>query len=116
MDLQEADRPNSSAYLKQLVEYQEELRRQHGPDTKVWSRPRLVDEKAEIDRLAVALEKAETAHYEGRNTYLKLTYILYSKINRMIQRGIGMNATNSWRWQCIMRLERMIGGGWENSS
>lgn len=65
-DLQEQHYPSSAEYLKQLVDYQEALRQEHGPDTKVWSRPQLIKSKEELDVLFDGLKAAENAHYTGK--------------------------------------------------
>lgn len=64
-DLQEQNYPSSAAYLKQLVDYQEALRQEHGPDTKVWARPQLIKSKEELNVLFEGLKSAEQAHYNG---------------------------------------------------
>lgn len=65
-DLQEQNYPGSAEYLKQLIEYQEQLRQEHGPDTKVWSRPQLIKSKKELDILFDGFKAAEKAHYQGK--------------------------------------------------
>lgn len=77
LDLQEQGYPSSADYLVQLIEYQDHLRTEHGPDTKVWNRPQLIKCKEELDRLFCSLRKAEKAHYEG-TTFLSIK--VYIKI------------------------------------
>lgn len=48
------------------MDYQEALRQEHGPDTKVWTRPQLIKSKEELDVLFDGLRTAEQAHYNGK--------------------------------------------------
>lgn len=58
--------------MRQLVDYQEALRQEHGPDTKVWCQPQLIKCKDELERVFAALRNAEAAHYEGQ--YINCKY------------------------------------------
>lgn len=65
LDLEEQGYQSSAEYLRQLVHYQEELRKEHGPDSKVCARPHLIKCKDELDLLFRSLRTAEAAHYDG---------------------------------------------------
>lgn len=56
---------SSEEFLKQLLQYQEDLIREHGPDSVVGSRPKLIDCKQQIDLLYKGLKTAEGAHFVG---------------------------------------------------
>lgn len=62
-ELEEDDYLSSATFLKQLIDFQEELREEHGLDSVVSSRPRLLTCKEIIDILCDGLKKAEDAHY-----------------------------------------------------
>ncbi|KAF2882661.1 hypothetical protein ILUMI_23525 [Ignelater luminosus] len=63
LELEEDGYTSSAEFLKQLIQYQEDMRREHGPDSVVSSRPRLLDCRKELDRLYSGLKTAEGAHY-----------------------------------------------------
>lgn len=65
MELEEDGYTSSAEFLRQLIQYQEDMRREHGPDSVVSSRPRLLDCKKELDILYKGLQTAEGAHYIG---------------------------------------------------
>lgn len=62
-ELEEDDYLSSATFLKQLIEFQEEQREEHGPDSVISSRPRLLTCKDVIDVLCNGLKIAEDAHY-----------------------------------------------------
>ncbi|KAK9704568.1 hypothetical protein QE152_g27799 [Popillia japonica] len=63
-ELEEKDLPSSAALLHQLIDYQKWLRKSHGPDSRIWARPRLVYSAEVLKTLVEGFTLAEKAHYE----------------------------------------------------
>lgn len=70
IELEEDGYVSSAAFLRQLIDFQEDLREQHGPDSIVCTRPRLMTCNETIDFLRQGLVVAEEAHYAGWLTSL----------------------------------------------
>ncbi|KAK9875854.1 hypothetical protein WA026_009641 [Henosepilachna vigintioctopunctata] len=62
-------------YIRQLITYQEYVRKLHGPDTSVWSKPRLLERMDILNQLKEGLYKAERAN-RAENTGVELTELL----------------------------------------
>lgn len=65
-ELQENGYLSSASFLQQLIDYNEFLRNESGPDTPVWCRPRLIDRKDVLTDLAETFKKAEIAHFDSK--------------------------------------------------
>lgn len=62
-ELEEQSLPSSAAFLKQIIDYQKWLRKSHGPDSRIWARPRLRNCPEILNKLVEGFKAAERAHY-----------------------------------------------------
>lgn len=65
-ELEEQSLPSSAALLKQLIDYQKWLRKSHGPDSRIWARPRLIVSPDILNILVDGFKAAEWAHYASK--------------------------------------------------
>lgn len=64
-ELEENGYLSSASFLQQLIDFHEALRNEHGPDTPVWCRPRLIEQKEVLIELAETFKIAEAAHFDS---------------------------------------------------
>ncbi|RZB40824.1 hypothetical protein BDFB_013893 [Asbolus verrucosus] len=64
-ELVESNHESTAEFIKQLLEYQEKIRKRFGPGTVIWLRPQLINSKYQLDTLTKGLTKAENAHNSG---------------------------------------------------
>nr|XP_022909221.1 uncharacterized protein LOC111420467 isoform X1 [Onthophagus taurus] len=62
IEMDELQLTNAASFLRQLINYQEEMRRSNGPESKVWSKPRIIDRSDVLTNLSNCFKAAETAH------------------------------------------------------
>ncbi|KAK9704566.1 hypothetical protein QE152_g27798 [Popillia japonica] len=62
LELEEQNLLSSLAFLHQMIDYQKYMRRTHGPNSKLWAKPRLVRSPAILKLLVEGLKAAEYAH------------------------------------------------------
>lgn len=83
-ELEESNYEESVRYLKELFELDEETRREAGPDTLTWKKPRLKDNRDAMLRLRkglIAVERAKsTGARKKKNLKYKAVFIVDSYI------------------------------------
>ncbi|XP_031339636.1 uncharacterized protein LOC116168108 [Photinus pyralis] len=88
-DLMERGLTNTEQFLRQLVQYQEELRKEQGPDSIMSRRPRLRESRDELDLVYRGLANAEVAHFKNN---------MCEEIDELLKLGIqfGLGAEDWW--------------------
>ncbi|KAK4886663.1 hypothetical protein RN001_002934 [Aquatica leii] len=90
LELGEQGYVNTKQFLWQLIEYQERLRNEQGPDAPISFKPRLLESSQKIDVLQNILKNSETAHYKGN---------FGQEIDGFIQLSVHFGfGSNDWWW------------------
>ncbi|XP_072397684.1 uncharacterized protein [Diabrotica undecimpunctata] len=90
INLQDSGFLSASSYVKELIDYQENMRKSSGPGSNIFILPQLKFAKDELTTISQSLKAAETFHFEG----------LYSEecqefLNLAVSFGFG---NSDWWW------------------